>query len=504
MQPRPILFFARWLVLGCLFLAALVVQSPAYSARDSLDRFPVLLTEDAVWMEIDGGTGEILSGVWGQGGIFFVVGAQGTILRFDGAQWSPMMSGTTEDFQGVWGTSPGNVYAVGGGGLVVRFNGSFWAPVNTPTTEFLRGAWGTAPDDVFITGTRGTIIHFDGIRWDNVESNSPNRLYDIWGPANNDIFVAGHLATILHYDGAAWAPMTSGVRPTLWGVWGTSGDDAFIVGGEGVIVHFDGSAWEAQDSGTDEDLLRIWGRGPDDAFAVGSGGTILRWDGESWTTMATPTTRTLKGVFGDDMGNVFSVGDAGTILRLDASVPVFVEYFAAANYGKEVNLEWRVTSTASVEGFTIDRIESGTNDHDIFYYAADSESARDTTAEPGKTYRYALTTSLIDGSKVRSQWVQISIPRFSTELTTVFPNPFNPVTTIRYRVGSPSPVSVSIYDVGGVLVRRLVDDRSHEAGVFAVTWDGTDRKGTRSGSGVYFCTLESNNRFETRRIVLLK
>jgi photosystem II stability/assembly factor-like uncharacterized protein len=509
MLPRHFIISTCWLLFGCFFLGIVDVPTayghpPAYPEHDSPYRFPITDVEDAVWLVMPSGTTAILSDVWCSDDACYAVGSQGTILHFDGIQWRPMTSGVTEDFQGVWGTSTNNVYAVGGGGTVLHFNGDRWAPVNTPTIEFLRGAWGTTPDNVYITGTRGTIIHYDGVRWESMESNTPNRLYDIWGAANNDIFVAGHLATILHYDGTLWSPMASGVRPTLWGVWGTSGDNVFVVGGSGVIAHYEGTAWQIQDSGTTEDLLRVWGNAPNNAHAVGSGGTILKYDGQTWASMASPTPRTLKSVCGNSTGDVFAVGDAGIILYLTPSVPVFVELFEAVTIGTEVGLEWRVRTTDPVDAFVIRRIEINTGDHDSFRFSADKESARDTSVEPGEAYRYALTTKLTSGSQVTSQWVTVTIPPVATELASVYPNPFNPSITIRYRVGSPSPVNISIYDVRGVLIRRLVDQPSHRSGGFETSWDGSDHDGMRTASGVYFCNLESNGRVKTRRIVLVK
>lgn len=79
-----------------------------------------------------------------------------------------------------------------------------------------------------------------------------------------------------------------------------------------------------------------------------------------------------------------------------------------------------------------------------------------------------------------------------------FPNPFNPVTTIRYDLPERSPVKLAVYNLLGQLVTTLVDD-TQAAGVHTVQWDGS-----KWGSGVYFLQLESNGFRETRKMLLLR
>lgn len=85
----------------------------------------------------------------------------------------------------------------------------------------------------------------------------------------------------------------------------------------------------------------------------------------------------------------------------------------------------------------------------------------------------------------------------------VYPNPFNPRTTIRFDVPARGWVRVSVYDARGSRVAKLVD-REYEAGSHTVSWTGRDDRGVPSGSGVYFARLESNGATSTRKLVLLK
>ncbi|MDH3457653.1 MAG: right-handed parallel beta-helix repeat-containing protein [Gemmatimonadota bacterium] len=86
------------------------------------------------------------------------------------------------------------------------------------------------------------------------------------------------------------------------------------------------------------------------------------------------------------------------------------------------------------------------------------------------------------------------------------PNPFNPVTSIRYDVpvdASGVAVRLVIYDVAGRRVRTLVDSRVGP-GQYQAQWDGTDDAGTRVSSGVYFYRIEAGSFGATRKMLLLK
>jgi hypothetical protein len=85
----------------------------------------------------------------------------------------------------------------------------------------------------------------------------------------------------------------------------------------------------------------------------------------------------------------------------------------------------------------------------------------------------------------------------------VYPNPFNPRTTIRYDVPSAGMVRVSVYDARGAHVNTLVA-RDHAAGVYDVGWNGRAADGSAMGSGVYFVRVSHARGEESRKMVLLK
>jgi hypothetical protein len=83
------------------------------------------------------------------------------------------------------------------------------------------------------------------------------------------------------------------------------------------------------------------------------------------------------------------------------------------------------------------------------------------------------------------------------------PNPFNPTTTVSFGTTQTARVELRIYDVGGRLVKTLVDD-VQLAGHHEVAWDGRDDRGSEVASGVYFVRLVSAGQVRTHKIVLIK
>ncbi len=84
-----------------------------------------------------------------------------------------------------------------------------------------------------------------------------------------------------------------------------------------------------------------------------------------------------------------------------------------------------------------------------------------------------------------------------------FPNPFNPITSIRYELPENTMVKVLIYDMRGRLVRTLVHEYQI-SGYKSVVWDGTNDHGLSLSAGVYLFSLQTKGYKQTNKLVLLK
>jgi hypothetical protein len=105
-------------------------------------------------------------------------------------------------------------------------------------------------------------------------------------------------------------------------------------------------------------------------------------------------------------------------------------------------------------------------------------------------------------------WGNPTLPTV-TEIKSTYPNPFNSMITIGYFLADigyqPAEVKLYIYDIGGRLVRKLVDCRQNP-GRYTVTWDGKTDGGEQLSSGVYFSRLSVSGieLQKPRKITLMK
>ena len=84
-----------------------------------------------------------------------------------------------------------------------------------------------------------------------------------------------------------------------------------------------------------------------------------------------------------------------------------------------------------------------------------------------------------------------------------FPNPFNPSTTIRYELPEEAMVNVTIYDMMGRQVSRLVSSRQ-TAGYKSLQWNATNNSGQPISAGLYIYTIQAGEFSQTKKMILLK
>ena len=84
-----------------------------------------------------------------------------------------------------------------------------------------------------------------------------------------------------------------------------------------------------------------------------------------------------------------------------------------------------------------------------------------------------------------------------------FPNPFNPITTIRYTISAQEQVSISVYDMRGILVKNLLNSFQWP-GIKTVQWDATDNYGVAVSAGVYVYKIQAGIFSETKKMILLR
>ena len=84
-------------------------------------------------------------------------------------------------------------------------------------------------------------------------------------------------------------------------------------------------------------------------------------------------------------------------------------------------------------------------------------------------------------------------------LNEVYPNPFNPVTSIQFSIAEKSSVSVQIFDMQGRIVDTIVSDVEFKAGYHQVQWNAED-----NSTGIYIVKLSAGANISTRKLMLIK
>ncbi|SVB12331.1 uncharacterized protein METZ01_LOCUS165185, partial [marine metagenome] len=133
----------------------------------------------------------------------------------------------------------------------------------------------------------------------------------------------------------------------------------------------------------------------------------------------------------------------------------------------------------------------------------------------GEHHNWVLTATnseeyILEGS---GELVVPSAERFTLERKTAvpstftlhqnFPNPFNPITTLRYDLPSGALVTLSIYDMLGREITQLMN-ATQQAGFKSVQWDATDSMGRPVSAGVYLYQIQAGGFVQTKKMMLLK
>ena len=84
------------------------------------------------------------------------------------------------------------------------------------------------------------------------------------------------------------------------------------------------------------------------------------------------------------------------------------------------------------------------------------------------------------------------------DLFPAYPNPFNPVTRIKFTLPKSSHVDVLVYNIRGQLVSRLLNENK-KAGIYLISWNASNMP-----SGMYFIRIKAGNFLKTRKCILVK
>ncbi len=168
----------------------------------------------------------------------------------------------------------------------------------------------------------------------------------------------------------------------------------------------------------------------------------------------------------------------GALYRSQWHGPIFAGSFGVIYMSTDRGLTWRVFNNTLPSSLIISMVQIG--DSDTLAVA--------TRSGVYKVYRSVVTP--VEHSN-------LILPR-STSLVGIFPNPFNPGTTIVFNLSRRSHISLNVIDLLGREVAVLYDGVK-EMGGHTITFDAS-----RFATGIYFCRLSADGVVQTRKMIFQK
>ncbi|MBU8921866.1 MAG: T9SS type A sorting domain-containing protein [Bacteroidales bacterium] len=302
---------------------------------------------------------------------------------------------------------------------------------------------------------------------------------------------------------------------------GPEGDLLWSAGGNlvcGAVGHQLNPRMEMSSGG---DIIVVWqdGRGDDyDIYVqrVDIAGLIL-WETGGQAVVSLPDDQRIPEIITDDAGGALVTweqwdGDSDIYSqRIDREghyLATSLAGFTADSRSDMIEIVWTMNESEPEMVFTISRQASGETIFGLLDIGPEESTeetfiVRDRDIEPGVEYRYRVSVTGSEGLKLLFETAPLSIGAGVNIVRQNYPNPFNPVTTIAYVLAADLSVELTVYDVSGRRI-AVLEEGIQLRGNHEVVWNGTDIRGNRVSSGVYFYRLRAGKDLFTKKMVLLR
>ena len=84
-----------------------------------------------------------------------------------------------------------------------------------------------------------------------------------------------------------------------------------------------------------------------------------------------------------------------------------------------------------------------------------------------------------------------------------YPNPFNPITNLRYDLSEDAYVRITVFDILGNIVKKFPNTNQY-SGSKLVQWDARNNQGESVSAGVYIYKIQAGDLSQTKKMILLK
>jgi poly(3-hydroxybutyrate) depolymerase len=158
-----------------------------------------------------------------------------------------------------------------------------------------------------------------------------------------------------------------------------------------------------------------------------------------------------------------------------------------------LNLDTAVVLGPEISTDNYETVQISLVDHDGNEKVYELEELQDLGLYQQMAIMNNITTSTDDGS----------LSPESYTLHQNYPNPFNPVTTISYDIPEDALVNVTIYNMGGEVVKTLIN-QVQTSGYKSIQWNATNTVGQAVSAGLYLYRIHAGDFIMSKKMVLLK
>jgi carboxypeptidase T len=210
-----------------------------------------------------------------------------------------------------------------------------------------------------------------------------------------------------------------------------------------------------------------------------------------------------------DQGDGFYFDDFRILDYTDVPLPIQMASFTASVVrNNDVEVAWKTVSETNNYGFEVYRKRNENGEWTKLGFieghgttlAAQSYTYADKSVGFGKYY-YQIKQIDLDGKSETFPEMEVTVGVAPEKLTLAqnYPNPFNPSTVIEFVVPKSGFATMKVYNVLGQEVATLFEGNADEGKIYTARFNASNLP-----SGVYFYTLRTAGKVETKRMLLLK
>ena len=384
---------------------------------------------------------------------------------------------------------------------------------------------GTSLTDNSSNSNTGTLTNMDNSDW----VTSYAVIGDLGSSYKTDVEGIWSVSGTSESDASNGLTMTVGSALTAgnFAVFGNNNTNATSTSDLGSVASTvrTGRIWQVDESGTVSATIKIDMSDATGTYSTGSNASSYILLYRSGTSGAFSSAATGASISGDVVTfNNVSLQDGYYALGAnnnDASLPVELTSFELLETRNDgITLQWVTESEINNLGFNLDRKTPITDWSQIASYVTHpalqgqgSVSHQtiytfiDNTVQENESYDYRLSDVDYDGNveyhSLQLMGVSSSNVPEQFVLYPNYPNPFNPVTTIRYDLSKESFVGITIYDMLGNVVHNLVN-ANESPGYKSVQWNATNNQGDPVSAGVYLYKIQAGDFVDTKKMILVK